>query len=68
MAADKVVQSPRNVRAELECRLERARQHGLVDCKAEIDANNHSTTHDLLIVLNNLLRIRESTPKPALTV
>lgn len=48
-----------SVREELESRLKVARDQGLVDAKAEIDVSNHSSTRDLLIVLNNLLKIRE---------
>ena len=57
-----------SVKSELEHRLTVAREQGLVDCKAEIDVNNHSSTRDLVLVLNNLLRIREEGAKPTISV
>lgn len=57
-----------SAREELKNRLERAQQEGLVDCKAEIDVHNHSSTRDLLSVLNNLLRLREEGPKATIVI
>ena len=51
-----------NLKDELEVRLTKVRSEGLVDVKAEIDVNNHSNTRDILTVLNNVLRIRETRP------
>lgn len=53
-----------DIRQELEGRLERARQQGLVDCKSAVDVSNDTSTNDLLLVLNNVLRIRETGLKP----
>lgn len=53
-----------DIRKELEGRLERTRQEGLVDCKTTIDVSNNTSTHDLHLVLNNVLRIRETGLKP----
>jgi hypothetical protein len=53
-----------SVKQELTDRLMALRQEGLVDVKAEVDVNNHSSTHNLLLVLNNLLRIRDNGAKP----
>ncbi|MCS4089787.1 hypothetical protein [Rhizobium sp. BK176] len=57
-----------NLKEELAARLGRARHRGLVDCKGSVDVNNHTTPHDLLFVLNNLLRLRELGLQPSFSV
>jgi hypothetical protein len=52
---------------ELQARLSRARKAGLVDCRVGVDVTNRSNTPDLLLVLNNVLRIRETGVRPTLS-
>lgn len=53
---------------ELEARLGRARSSGLVDCKTHMELGGHSNMPDALLVLNNVLRLRDSKLKPAYSI
>jgi hypothetical protein len=61
-----------SVEAELEERLQNARDHGLVHVTRSIANTKARATEedvdDHLIVLNNILRIRATNPKPAFTL
>jgi hypothetical protein len=57
------------LKKELEERLARARAEGLVHVGCTVNVNMHSTTRELLVVLNNVLRLRENEDrKPTLSV
>lgn len=56
------------LREELDKRLGRARAEGLVHLGGMIDVGNTTTTGDLLQVLNNILRIRETRPEPTFSM
>lgn len=57
--------SKKGLRAEFTGRLDALESEGMVDFKAEIDVNNHSTAHDLVHTYNNLLRLRDQgAPEP----
>ena len=45
-------------RREFEKQLDVARHHGLVDCKAMVNANGNTTTLELTWTLANALRLR----------
>ena len=58
-------QTETELRSELEARLARARAEGLVDVKVTIDANDDMLMTHQLLVLNNILRMREDGVRPA---
>ena len=52
--------SGQSLQEEFDGRYKRLSDDGLVDFKAEVDVNNHSSPHDLVRVYNNVLRLREA--------
>jgi len=44
---------------EIGARVKKLNEEGLVDFKAEIDVNNHTSPRDLMVVLNHSLKARE---------
>jgi hypothetical protein len=51
--------SGQSLREEFDGRYQKLSDEGLVDFKAEVDVNNHSSPYDLVRVYNNVLRLRE---------